>query len=63
MEEMIALEDLQADAPQSKKSQLSLSKVSRYFHGPVPQNMQTKYRSAEGMMRAANALVHEVGKN
>ncbi|XP_067931403.1 general transcription factor IIH subunit 1-like [Watersipora subatra] len=60
MEELTTLEDLQSDAPHSKKSQLSLSKVSRYFHGPVADNPQPTYRSTESMMRAANALVQEV---
>ena len=54
------LEDLEADKPVSKKSTLNLTKVNRYFHGPSPQNHQTKYRSSEDMLRAANSLIHEV---
>ncbi|KAF6028148.1 GTF2H1 [Bugula neritina] len=58
--EASSLVDLDSDETVDKKSDLTLRKVSRYFHGPVPQSSQNKYRSTEAMIRSANALVHEV---
>jgi len=60
MEEMTELEDLQCPPEASTKSNLQLSKVDRYYNGPVPQTTQVKYRSSEDMLHAANLLVHEV---